>query len=280
MQPKAYVTRFLKSDPVIEFLQQDPEPFRVFPLAALQNENRFAAFGLESIGGYHPAKLANYEKFRAATQLQSAGIFRMLNVKYLVSPQRFEDGRFEEVFTGQYNSSGGLVPVAVYKFKDYLGRAWFPKEVVFNPSADNIYAELANANYDPTEIVYVTSQTDGGVAGANGRVIESAWEAGHIRLKVEAEAGAMMVLSEVYYPKGWVARLDDKIVPIHEINTVLRGIIMADGVRNITLDFEPDDLRIGLLYSRLATLAVFAAMLPAAVGFIRRRKHNADELTD
>lgn len=280
MQPKAFVTRFLKSDPVIEFLQQEPEPFRIFPLAALQNENRFAAFGLESIGGYHPAKLANYEKFRAATQLQSAGIFQMLNVKYLISPQRFQDDRFEEVFSGQLNSTAGLDPVAVYKFKDYLGRAWFPKQVVFNPSAENIYAELANANYDPTDIVYVTDQTDDVVAGATGRVIESAWEGGHIRLKVEAEAGAMMVLSEVYYPEGWIARLDNKIVPIHEINTVLRGIVTAGGVQDITLDFEPDDLRMGLIYSRLATLMVFAMMIPAAVGYIRRRKQGSAELAD
>ena len=84
----------------------------------------------------------------------------------------------------------------------------------------------------------------------------------------------MMVLSEVYYPEGWVARLDDKIVPIHEINTVLRGIVMTEGTYDLTLDFEPDDLRMGLIYSRLATITVFAAMLPALVGFIRRRKQG------
>ena len=94
LQPKAYVTRFLKSDPVIDFLQQDPGPFRVFPLEQIQNEDRFAAFGLESIGGYHPAKLANYEKFRAGTKLQSTGILQMRNVKDLISRKRFDNGRF------------------------------------------------------------------------------------------------------------------------------------------------------------------------------------------
>ena len=54
--------QYLHMDEVIQYLKKDTTKFRIFPVGKLANENRWAAFQIESIMGYHPAKLDNYNK--------------------------------------------------------------------------------------------------------------------------------------------------------------------------------------------------------------------------
>ncbi len=260
LAPKSKFDRFLAADAVTDFLQADTSKFRIYPLGRLIDDNRWAAFGIESIGGYHPAKLANYEKFKSTTQFRSAGIFQMLNVKYLVSGQRFQDPRFNEVFVGQYLSTSNMVPVVVYEFKDFLARAWSPQVAEYVADADIQLQKLAAQGYAPKNTVYVSDPALAREYSGRVNIIDEDWNPGHIRLAVESDADALLVISEVYYPEGWIARLDGAVVPIHEINTILRGVSVPQGRHALTLDFEPDDLALGLWISRLATLVVLLTL--------------------
>jgi uncharacterized membrane protein YfhO len=47
------------------------------------------------------------------------------------------------------------------------------------------------------------------------------------------------VLSEVYYPEGWIAKLDDKELKILQVNHVLRGVEVDSGEHKLTFDFHP-----------------------------------------
>ncbi len=108
-------------------------------------------------------------------------------------------------------------------------------------------------------------------AGGSGRVLEAAWQADHLRLKVEADAPAFLVLSEVYYPKGWRALVDGEPAPIHEVNTILRGVMIPAGTHEIAMDFEPADVRLGRLISNLSLLLIVLGFIPAAVSMMRSR---------
>ncbi|MFC1481289.1 YfhO family protein [Candidatus Neomarinimicrobiota bacterium] len=261
LSQKSFVDRFLTADPVTTFLQEDSSTFRIYPLGNLLNENRWAAFGIESIGGYHPAKLANYEKFKSTTQFRSAGIFQMLNVKYLISAQRFQDPRFNEVFVGQYLSGQNMIPVVIYEFRDFLARSWFPQVAEYGAEHDDLLNKLMAQDYDPRETVYVTNPDIAQVYSSQADIIDADWNPSHIRLEVESDGHALLVISEVYYPEGWIARLDGAEVPIHEVNTILRGISVPKGKHTLTFDFEPGDLALGLWISRLATLLVLLSIV-------------------
>ena len=277
LESRAYLQRYLNSDQVLDFLSSDTSTCRIFPLGSqLGGENRWAAVGLESIAGYHAAKLANYDRFMQATGFQSEGILRMLNVKYLVSQQRFNDPRFREVFVGNLYSGGSYQPAAVYEFIAFLDRAWFPRRVEYRATAEEIFELLRSPGYDPEEEVYLlqADSTDTPAvppAGGSGRVLEATWQADHLRLKAEADAPAFLVLSEVYYPEGWRALVDGKPVPIHEVNTILRGVMIPAGTHEITMDFEPMDVRLGRLISNLSLLLIVLGFIPAAVSVIRSR---------
>jgi len=82
---------------------------------------------------------------------------------------------------------------------------------------------------------------------------------------VKAEAPSFLVLSEVYYPEGWQAWVDGEPASIHEVNTILRGVMVPAGAHEITLDFEPADVRLGRLISNLSLLLIVLGIIPAAV---------------
>jgi len=277
LRPRAYMQRYLGRDQVLDFLSSDTSTYRIFPLGKqLGGENRWAAAGLESIVGYHAAKLVNYDRFMQATSFQSEGILRMLNVKYLVGLQRFSDPRFREVFVGNLYTGGSYQPAAVYEFVAFLDRAWFPRRVEYKAIAEEIFELLRNPGYNPEEVVYiiqadVTDTLTVPPAGGAGRVLEAAWQADHLRLKVETDAPAFLVLSEVYYPEGWLARVDGKPAPIREVNTFLRGIMVPAGTHEITMDFEPADVRLGRLISSLSLLLIVLGFIPAAASIMRSR---------
>ena len=266
IQPMAYVRRYLGSDPVIDFIASAPDKFRIMPMGGLQNDNRWAAFGIESITGYHPAKLANYDRFMQASGFRSGGILRMLNVKYLVSQQRFSDPRFEEVLVGNLYSGGQYRPAVVYEYHDFMERAWFPGQVAAGGAEQEIIEQLMKPGYDPSMVVYISNEYwADSLIGGSGRVLESAWQSDHIRLQVATEQPALLVVSEIYYPAGWVARVDGEETPIYPVNTILRGVMVPAGSHTVTLDFDPADLRYGRWISRLALLAIILGFMPAAI---------------
>ncbi|UCD38031.1 MAG: YfhO family protein [Fidelibacterota bacterium] len=276
LRPDAFVNRYLNSDQVLDFLAADTTTFRIFPLGRLQNENRWATVGVQSIVGYHAAKLANYDRFMQATRFQNEGLLRMLNVKYLVSQQRFNDPRFRQAFIGNLYSGGTYQPAAVYELIDFLDRAWFPERVESRATAEDIFEQLGKSDYDPEKVVYLLRPESGDTleaipAAGTGRVLEAAWQADHLRLRVDADEPAFLVLSEIFYPEGWEAWIDGKPVDILEVNTIMRGVSVPGGTHEVVMKFRPSDWRWGRLLSRLSLLLVVLGFVPAAVQRIRTR---------
>jgi len=160
----------------------------------------------------------------------------------------------------------------------------FPRRVEYKATAEEIFELLRNPGYNPEEVVYIlqadmtdtlavppASPVATARAGGSGRVLEAAWQADPLGLKVETDAPTFLVLSEIYYPEGWLARVDGKPAPIREVNTVLRGIMVPAGTHEITMDFEPADVRLGRLISNLSLLLIVLGFIPAAVSIMRSR---------
>jgi hypothetical protein len=96
----------IQKDDIAEFLEQDTGIYRVYFKPPLFNVNKYAKWGIESIGGYHPAKLRIYQDFLDNPTPEK---LELLNVKYIVD---FEPvtrqpviGRVEE-FRPRYTLDG------------------------------------------------------------------------------------------------------------------------------------------------------------------------------
>jgi hypothetical protein len=268
LQPKTYLQRYVQRDQVMDFLAVDTSTFRIFPLGDLMNENRWAAAGIQSVMGYHPAKLANYDRFIQGTGFGSLGIMRMLNVKYLVSQRRFSDSRFNEVFTGNLYFRGKYQPTVVYELNEPLDRAWFPARVEFQEAPEDILKKIREADYNPEERVFLqpppVASGNWPKAGA-GRIIQMEWGTDDLRLIVEADSLSLLVVSEVYYPKGWVATIDAEPARIHEVNGLLRGVMVPAGEHEVVMTFKPKDWRLGRFISRFSLFVILLGLAPGAI---------------
>jgi len=77
-----------QKDEIVRFFEKNPGQYRVAFIPPLNKSNEYAAHGIESVGGYHAAKLRIYHKFlQKPLTLQSLGI---LNTAFIVSKQKLD----------------------------------------------------------------------------------------------------------------------------------------------------------------------------------------------
>jgi uncharacterized membrane protein YfhO len=77
----------------------------------------------------------------------------------------------------------------------------------------------------------------------------TSYQANEIVLQSERSTPGFMVLSEIWYPAGWEATIDDESTKIYKTNFVLRGLKVPAGQHQITLRFEPNSVYWGHLFS-------------------------------
>jgi hypothetical protein len=230
------------------------------------------SYFLQSVGGYHGAKLRRYQDFiervlmpertiladsaqagRTSGGLRAMVGHRMLNTKYIVL------GSMEE-------------PIPMV---EPSGAAWFADTLVLVEDAD---AEIA-ATAVVTDLgnVVVHSEFAAQVQGlgnpgvARDTLLE--YEPERLVYEAESERGGLLVLSEVWYPAGWKAKVDGQEVDIVRANYLLRAIPLAAGKHTVELTFEPElDAAASAASAGTAGFVVFVLGCVAMAWVQQRRK--------
>jgi len=230
-----------------------------------------AAYFHKSIGGYHAAKLKRYqemidfyiadeiEQVNAALKtgspmavdsvLASTKVLNMLNSKYV-----------------KYSS--GAAPITN---SHALGNAWFVSDVKIAASADDEMQSIAQLN--PSNEAVVGKEFESLVASAGSpdstaRAAMTSYGTRRINYEVSTPVAAPLVFSEIYYPAGWVCRIDGQETPYFRANYFLRGVMVPAGDHKIEWSFEPKTYETGVKVNMagsisllLLVLAIFGAEL-------------------
>ena len=261
------VEKFFKKDEIIEFLDSDKSDFRIYPVAQLFGESRFAAFGLESMGGYHPAKLNIYQNFLSKTgNASTIPLLRMMNVKYLISPQKINHPDIELVKRGSLPATQGNIPVEVYNLQGYQPRAWFVKDLQYLED-EKLFNEIIKPDFNPGDKAFVNkivSQPSQASAAINNLVMGFH----KISLKTESLGNQFLVLSEIFYPLRWKAYINNEEVETLKVNGIIRGLPIPAGNNNIEFRYDKSSFNSGLIFS-LISLSVLVSMI--IVGFTRKK---------
>ena len=71
-----------------------------------------------------------------------------------------------------------------------------------------------------------------------------------------------MVISEVYYPKGWYASMEngDKL-EIYKTNHILRSVIVPTGQHTITMQFKPATYYTGVRLSMIGLTIIYIGLV-------------------
>lgn len=241
----------LGKDDVTEFLVQqgDAGAFRILPFAEFQS-NRYAGFGIASVGGYNAAKPKRIQDLIGAPErLQSPAWHRLLNVRYYVAPQALGEvpPTLELVHQGsQY----------VYKNALALPRATVVGHyAVVRPDTAILDSVQAGAR-DAAEWTYLADDphlTLGPTAGATARI--TSYRLNDLAVDVTTPGPALLRLADQWSP-DWTAAVDGRATPVLRADYLLRAVAVPAGAHHVTFRYAPAAVRRGLLLSLGSLVAV------------------------
>jgi hypothetical protein len=271
----------------IGFLKQQPGLFRVFPMGQrLFMDNTFAYHGLQSIGGYSPAKLKIYQTMIDSCLYEGAdpgfplnmSIVDMLNVRYLIVQGQLPVNRFELVHTDEAERT------LSYKNPYALPRAFFVGSVVVAQNQHEVFSTMNSQSFDPSKTAVLEVPLPLKIVSpdsSNAEILE--YKSRGITIRAYTSSPALLVLSEVYYPAGWKAFIDGKETEIFKTNYILRSVSVPAGQHDIVFTFDPPLYTLGWVLSNSAWgvvgLCVIAGLwrAPGVCRWLAARRRSSDQ---
>lgn len=229
-----------------------------------------------SIGGYNGAKMKKYQElieryisseiqlFRGSMQqvktdddlaaiFAQTPILNMLNTKYVI-----------------YNPKAPalLNPKA-------QGGAWFVDDIKWVETADQEIDALSEIDLRTTAVIRNDQrEIISNVGDRNGFIRLKNNDLDRLVYVSESETDQVAILSEIWYPKGWIAKIDGIEVPIGRANYLLRSLSIPAGSHEIELVFAPRSYFIGEQIALVGSIILFALLLGSIyVGLIRKNKN-------
>jgi len=275
---KDYEKSFLptKADNII---LQDKSEHRVLNLTVSTFNDGSTSYLHHSIGGYHGAKIMRYDELisynlmpeikslisklqKASTvedinsTLSKSNCLNMLNTKYIII-------------------SPNSAPL-VNEFA--LGNVWFIKDVKI---VDNANAEISSlSSFDPKSEALVDHRFDGQIrqkesASAPGDTIYlQDYKPNLLTYKSSSKEDRVVVFSEIYYPAGWNAFIDNRKVDYFRADYVLRAMNVPAGDHTITFRFEPSSFKVGNDVSLASSVILLLLLLGIAITPIIKKSKN------
>lgn len=275
-QARAGMTYEFQETETIRFLKSDSTQFRIFSLLehAQAGSPVWTYFGLESIGGYSPAKMRIYQDMIDFALYKgpdpqfpiNLNVVNMLNVKYVIANGQLPQGKgFLLAKLDEANKS------LIYENKNMLPRAFFVKKLFVEPDKSKIFATLNSDSFDPRESAILEKYPQSSI-----EAYDSSWtrienyRTDRIEIRAYSDKPSQLVLSETYYPHGWRALIDGKETEIYKTNYILRSVQFPAGEHTVEFVFEPNEYRLGIWVTTISFYSVLSMMLVSLV--LKRRK--------
>lgn len=211
-----------------------------------------------SVGGYHAAKLQRYQDL-ITYQLSTGNkqVYDMLNTKYFIIPD-----------------PATKAPTAVLN-PDAFGAAWFVDSVRWVASANEEMQALSQTDLRHVGIVDLRFGAELPQplllpdSTAVRTITVSKYTPRQVVYDVSAETPGVAVLSDIYYPYGWHATINDQEIPIARANYVLRAVSLPAGDYQLTLTFAPQSITVTESIAFTALALILLALIGSIVWRLR-----------
>ena len=218
---------------------EDKSYYRVFSINEALNGAR-TSYTFHSVGGYHAAKprriqeLFDYQLYKNKNEQ----VLNLLNVKYILQTDR----------------SGAT---QVMQNPNALGNAWFVEQLSVLENADKLMQSLDTLSPKTQAVTLDKSLKDTRYPVDSLALIKlKTYKPDRLVYTSENKAEGLAVFSEIYYPHGWTAVLDDTTpLPIHQVDYILRGVVIPAGKHTLTFTFAPKIVQTGGYISLASTIA-------------------------
>lgn len=239
--------KYFEKLPYEEELLKDSDPnFRVLNLTTNTFNDARTSYYLKSIGGYHGAKLRRYQDIIDEHIVKNnPNVINMLNTKYFIT--RGQSGQA----VAQHNPHS-------------MGNAWFIDTMLIAENPDEESAALYDIDIKTTA---VTDKQFAGLVISNTTDIDTtayinltSYAPNSLEYNSFSSKDKTAVFSEIYYPYGWKAYIDDNPVEYFRVNYILRAINIPAGEHNIRFEFRPDSIYKGEKVSYIFIIILFSAI--------------------
>ncbi len=219
----------------------------------------------KSIGGYHAAKLKRYQEIidfylldeiNSITTALGTGSFTAID-------STMKTCKVVNMLNTKYVKYSGQAPPLPNE-QNSLGNAWFVSDVKMVASADEEMTSIAETDLVTTAIIHNEFAS---VAKAPLSVDSTAtiqlkeYATKTITYTSKSEVEAPVVFSEIYYPKGWVCRIDGNEVPSFRANYILRAVMVPAGEHSIEWSFEPSTYKSGVTLNWIGSISLLLLVL-------------------
>ena len=250
-----------------KFLQADKSHFRIADFVS-ESPNVPAYYGIQSVNGYHSAKLRVYQDLldvadRGSTSnVTNPFLWKLLNVKYILYPQPLKG--FKPVFQSRQKN-------AFVFYNPGLPRAYFVDSVA-KASQMDILKHMKRADFDPEKMAWLEEDLDVKLdkTGMGSKAEIREYKNEYIKIDVNAEGNNLLVLSEIYYPEGWKAYLDGQETEIIKTNYAFRSVVVPDGKHTLEMKFNSEGFQLGKSLS--LAMNIFTVLLIPVGLFLRKKK--------
>ena len=245
----------LGRDDTIDFLERAGAAgsFRILPIEEFQS-NRFASFGIASLGGYHAAKPQLVQELINRHFNENAYWMRLLNVRFIVAAEPYLQVppmlRVVHEGAAQVLEFGSALPRVTV-----LGQY----RVVSPPEA--ILDSIAVGHIDSGTLTLLESDpglTLGPVEGARATI--DSYRLNDVAVTVETPGPALVRLADLWYP-DWVATVDGRPAAILKADYLLRAVAVPAGHHRIEFHYRSKAVRNGLAVTILSLVVVLAGII-------------------
>ena len=178
----------------------------------------------------------------------------MLNVKYLILHKFLINDM-------RYSILSKKKPW-IYENKSVLPRVFFADSVEVLSGKERIFDRLKDGHFDPRKTAIIENLPPFPVSSnTENKATIISWENDQIDIKAQILTPAIMILSEIYYPSGWKAFVDNEETPIYKTNYILRSIFLQPGKHDITFRYSPLSFIIGMWMSFITLILITTLLL-------------------
>jgi hypothetical protein len=246
----------------------DTTDYRVMNLRNPFNDATTAYYH-NAIGGYHGAKLGRYQEL---IEYHLSPEMNALIEKLQTGRLSYEDLDVLNMLNAKYFKYGSARDNVLMN-SSALGSAWVVSEVHDVNSPQKEIDKLGTID-TRTEAVIDRSKfpTAKHLDGGAGSIALNMKKPNRLKYTANMEKSGLAVFSEIYYPKGWKARIDGQPADILRVNYVLRALKVPEGKNEIEFEYAPEIYRKGN-YAMLASgLMMYALCLGFLLYPVFRRK--------
>jgi hypothetical protein len=266
-----------KADNII--LQDKDPDYRVLNIGLSTFNDTSTSYFHKSLGGYHGAKMKRYQEMieqNISPEMQEIGS-RFKNVK----TQEDLDGVFAGLNSINMLNTRYIIynrDAAPVKNAHALGNAWFVENYKIAANANEEIASIKKINVESTAVIDRRFENE--VSGKSfskdpqATIKLKSYAPNKLVYQSNSSAAQLAVFSEIYYPAGWVAKIDGKTTPYFRADYILRSMVVPAGNHEIVFEFKPKSYSVGNTISLASSILLILA-IGGALFFEYKKKNVA-----